>query len=256
MQIGICASPEELRDFASLDYVEANVQSFLVPQQDEAAFAARREAAKACPAPISAANCFLPGGMKSTGPAVDDAALDVYAQTAFRRAAQVGINIIVFGSGGSRQVPAGWDHARATDQLVRFLGRVGPWAADQGVTLVLEPLNRDETNIVNTLDEGLAIVQAVNAPGVRLLADLYHMLREEETPEALRRAGRWLSHTHLAEKANRTPPGIAGDDFRPFLAVLKEIGFDDRMSLECRWENLPAQLAPAAGELRRQMGQA
>ena len=179
MQIGICASPEQLIgvNVSGLAYAEVNVQTFLAPQADEAAFAARLQAAKACPLPVTAANCFLPGGLKTTGPAVNGAVLDAYVRTTFRRARQAGIAIIVFGSGGSRQAPEGWEHARAAD---------------------------------------------------------------------------WLVHTHTAEKASRTPPGLAGDDFGPYLRALKEIGYDGSMSLECNWSDLKSQLSGGAATLRAQ----
>ena len=57
----------------------------------------------------------------------------------------------------------------------------------------------------------------VNHPAVSLLADLYHMARNGEKPEAILRVGHLLAHTHTAEKDERTPLGVAGDDQRPFL---------------------------------------
>lgn len=255
MKIGICAAPRQLTDVdvTGVDFCEANVQTLLCPQADETAFAAQLEALKACPLPTPAANCFLPGSLKTTGPEVDDAALDRYVQTALRRAQRAGVRTIVFGSGGSRQVPEGFSRSRALEQIVGFLRRVGPWAADHDVTIVVEPLQQAECNIVNTVDEGRELINAVDMPGVALLADLYHMLREEEGPEAILRAGPLLAHTHVAEKAARTPPGVAGDDFRPFLAALRHVGYGRAMSLECKWDDLKTQLAPAVAELRRQM---
>lgn len=258
MRIGVCASPEQLAgaDVTGLDYVEANVQALLVPQADASAFAAQQEHVRACPVPVRAANCFLPGGLKTTGPAVDMAALEAYVRTAFARAERIGIRTIVFGSGGSRMVPEGFSPLKAMQQLSGFLARIAPLAADHGVTIVVEPLQHSECNIVNTVDDGRMLVLDVEHPSVRLLADVYHMLRNHETPDAIRRAGGLLRHTHTAEREKRTPPGVAGDDIRPYLAALKEVGYPGAMSIEANWTDLRAQLPAAVRELRRQIEEA
>src|SRR5690606_26144840 len=86
---------------------------------------------------LLAANCFLPGGLKVTGPDVDHARLAAYADTAFHRAASLGIRFIVFGSGGARQIPDGWPHAEGFEQFIRALEICAPLAQKHGVVLVV-----------------------------------------------------------------------------------------------------------------------
>ena len=128
MQYGICAGLDSLAVKPSkLDFYEIYV-SDLVPKEDDAAFAPRAEAIRNAVAPVRAANCFIPGALKTTGPDVDIEALDAYVQVALQRAGQVGIETIVFGSGGSRMVPEGFSMTEATDQLVASLTRWAPMA--------------------------------------------------------------------------------------------------------------------------------
>ena len=165
----------------------------------------------------------------------------------------MGIGIVVYGSGASRQVDEGFARARAEQQFVEALRTVGPPAAAAGVTVVVEPLNTAECNLINSVTEGAEAVRAAGHPHVMLLADLYHMLREDESPAAIERAGALIRHVHVAERAQRTPPGVAGDDFRPFLRALVGTGYAGAYSLECRWRDQLAQAPPGVAELRRQL---
>ena len=252
-RVGVCGAHAELCAVAgAIDFAEEAVQRLLVPEQPDAAFS-RPAAAALATLPIAAANGFLPGDLRSTGPAVDPERLQRYATAAFRRARQLGIGIIVYGSGASRQVDAGFDRARAEQQFVEALRTVGPPAAAAGVTVVVEPLNTAECNLVNSVTEGAEAVRAADHPHVLLLADLYHMLREDESPDAIERAGALIRHVHVAEKAERTPPGVAGDDFRPYLRALARSGYRGAYALECRWRDRLAQAPPGVAELRRQL---
>lgn len=258
MRFGICGGADGFETAPEgLDYIEESVGGALCPRDDDAAFEAALAKCSAGVAPVIAANCFLPGDLKSTGPEVDCDALDAYVATAFARAERVGITKIVFGSGGSRQVPDGFDKAEAFEQLVAHLKRWGPIAAKHNVTIVIEPLQTAECNIINSATEGADLARRADHPNVRLLADFYHMLCDGEGPESLRAAGELLQHVHVAEKEKRTAPGMEGDDFRPFLAALKAIGYDDTISLECGFgDDLQTGATAALAEIRRQWAQA
>lgn len=257
MKLGVCTSASaNATILAGSDaaFAEENVQSFLKPRDgDEAAWQQRLAAARACGRPILAANCFLPGDLPCVGPAVDRAAIRAWAETAFRRAGEAGIVRIVFGSGGSRRIPDGFDRARARAQFVDLLRELGPMAHARGVCLVVEPLNSGECNFITSVDEGAAIVRDAGVDGVRLLADIYHMLRDGEGPESIVRAGALLRHVHVAEREKRTAPGVAGDDFSPYLRALARIGYADAISIESGWQDFAAQLPGAMAELRRQV---
>jgi sugar phosphate isomerase/epimerase len=257
MRIGVCTAPEGVKSpVDGLDFVEGTVGNLLCPSDGEAAFAARLAAAEACPLPVEAANCLLPGELKTTGPDVDVAAVDAYITTVCRRARQMGLAMLVYGSGGSRRVPEGFDPAAAGDQIVEHLKRWGEIAAACEVTFVLEPLNLAECNIVNTVGEGAELVSRAGHPNARLLADTYHMAKDGDPPEAIRAAGGLIVHAHCAEAAGRVPVGLGGEDHRPYFRALKDIGYDGRIAIEATWEDFETQLPPAVAALRRQIEEA
>jgi sugar phosphate isomerase/epimerase len=202
---------------------------------------------------VEATNNFIPKDIPTTGPAVDQAAVDKFVSVACRRAGKAGVRIIVFGSGGSRRVPDGFDSGKAFEQLVGNLKRWGPMAQAAGVMIVVEPLNSSECNIITSVAEGAELVRRVNHPSIRLLADTYHMARDGEGPDSIREAGGILCHAHCAEAKGRVPVGLGGEDHRPYFRALKDIGYAGRVSIEAKWEDFAAQLQGALDSLRRQI---
>jgi sugar phosphate isomerase/epimerase len=253
MLIGICGNPEiaPAARAAEYDYLELNTQAHLQGEADDAVFEPILEQIKKCGMPCLAANVFVPGHLKITGPEVDFPRLTRYVSIVMQRAERAGVRTIVFGSGGARRIPDGFDRARAYAQLVTFGRMLGLICADHGVTIALEPLNRGETNIINSVSEGLLYVKDVNHPSFRLLIDAYHWAKENEPTADIVAAGTWLAHAHIATYANRFPPGAEVCDFGPFFTALKQAGYDLRISVEAGWKDLEAQAAAAQQELRR-----
>lgn len=254
-RLGVCTSIANAAALksAGCEYVEESVQGFLAPGGPDGEFREKLGALAGSPLPVLACNSFLPGSLKSLGPEARHDEIVAYAETAFRRAREAGVKTIVFGSSGSRSIPDGFDRAEARGQFIRLLRRLGPVAGRWGVVVALEPLNRDECNFINSVAEGAAIVREAGHPNIRLLADIFHMLRENESPASLAAAGPLLGHVHIAEGARRTPPGVAGDDFTPYLRALRSARYAGDISIECAWNDLAGQLPAAVGALRSQL---
>ena len=259
MQIGICADPATLATLpatAGHDFIEGFTQEVLVPEQPETEFVKRAAMLQRGGQAMPASNRFLPANLKVVGPAVDTARLERYGAATFRRAREIGMSLIVFGSAGARMVPEGFSPTRAFEQYVEALQLFGPLAAAQGVTLVVEPLNRVECNLVNTLREGAEAVRRANSPGIMLLVDIFHMLRNGESPDEIAPVGPLIRHVHVAENRDRAAPGVHGDDFRPFFRALHRVGYDGRLALEPDWTDLPSQAGPAVAAVRVQLAEA
>ncbi len=256
MQIGFCTDPATLATLPSrpeCDFIEGHVVNFMVPEAPDEAFAPNAAAVRACGYPMPAANVLLPAALKCSGPDIDYARLDRYAHTVFRRAKEIGMTRIVFGSAGARMVPAGFPLAKGFEQYVDLLRQFGPLAEENGVTLVVEPLNRAECNLVNTVLEGAEAVRRANQPAVKLLVDIFHMLRNGESPDDIVKVGPLIRHAHVAENKDRAAPGVNGENFRPFLHALRKTGYNERLALEPIWTDLPRQVGPALAELRKQL---
>lgn len=224
------------------DFVEEAVGRFLKPGSDYEDFEKSLNFLKESPLPVPSCNSFFPAELRLTGDEVDEAKVFQWAETAFSRAQQAGVRIIVLGSGGARKIPDGFAYDKAFSQFTNLLARMGEIAEKYQVTIALEHLNRQETNFINTLEEANAIVSKVNHPAVGLLCDVYHMLKENETLRSILKAGKRIVHCHVAEKTNRAAPGTHGQDFVPYFRALKKAGFKGKISIECNWNDFPVEV--------------
>ena len=120
----------------------------------------------------------------------------------------------------------------ARDYLAVALEACGAHADRYHVPLIYEPLNRYETNQVNTVDDGVALLEGLSTGNVQLLCDLFHMqIEERDVAQALLRGGRHIGHVHFVD-SNRRPVGEGHTDFRPIIAALREIGYYGYLSAE------------------------
>lgn len=223
----------------------------LAPADSEEKVSKKLETYKASALPILACNSFIrPKHLRCVGEEANHDEVLKWAEVVFSRIQKVNGKMVIFGSGGSRALKNGWPKEKADLQFVELLKKMGPIAQKYGVTVALEQLNSGECNYINTISEAAAILRAVDHPNVRLLADLYHMAKEGDTPEDLKAAADLLVHVEIAEKNGRTYPGIKGDDFRPFLRVLRDAGYKGAVSIE--GSGKPEQLAPAIQEIKKQ----
>jgi len=252
MRIGLCAGPEAASEAhaAGVDYLELNVQGHFVPLEDDNAWAANRDAIRSSAVPTTAANCFLPGSLPCTGPDVDAHAVLAYAETAFGRAAEVGAVQIVFGSGGARRIPEGFPPAEAEAQFVEILKGLGPLADRHGVIVVVEPLNTAECNFINSVTEGADLVRRAGHPSIRLLADVYHMGKDNEPPEHIGPSADLLRHAHVATIPDRAAPLPGDTSVAPYLLALKAAGYDGGISFECGFADRARDLAAAVRFVR------
>jgi len=252
--LGICGtSHAQAAKDAGLDYLEANVTSFLMPEKSDEEFAANKAIALESVPPMYSANGFFPGEIKIVGPEADIERAVKYSETALRRASEIGIKILVLGSSGSRSIPEGFDRKEAESQFVEFLKRIAPAAEKYEVKVAIEPLQTAETNFINTVKEGAEIARETGSDYICVLADIFHMARMNESPDDIIGAADKLVHCHIAEVEKRTPPGVMGDDFTPYLKALKEIKYTGRLSFECGWEDVNVQLPKAVEVMREQI---
>lgn len=252
--MGVCTglNNREIAEKAGCEFIEEGVSRFLVPDKTEAEFEVLLGKLSENKLKVLSCNGFIPATLRLTGAEVNHAEALAWAETALRRAGRAGVHYIVFGSGGARKIPEGFGREEARDQFVSLCKAMGPMAKKAGVTIVIEPLNRTETNFINSVLEGADIVKRVNHPNIRLLADIYHMMRESEGPESILEAGKWLRHCHIAEKETRSAPGVKGDDFTPYFAALSKIGYRGAISIESGWKDFGAEIGPAIETMRKQ----
>ena len=245
MKIGICTSPEMLAVAKGMgfDYAELNLSA--VADLPEAEFDAVCASVRAAGLPVEAMNVLFPGYISLVGAEADAAATKAYLERAFVRAAALGVQVVVFGSGRARKRPDDVSEADARAALCAAAQMIGEAAKPHGIMVVIEPLNTGETNTINSVADGAALMREAAHPNVGLLADFYHMSLENEPMDNIAAAG-VLMHTHIARGAKRTfPLTREEDDYEGFFRALKGIGYTGRMSIEGQADDFQTD-APAA----------
>lgn len=129
-----------------------------------------------------------------------------------------------FGDGVSREDGLGY--------LADALNALGEHAAQYGAPLLYEPLNRYETNFVNTQADGVRLLESLSTGNVKLLADLFHMnIEETDLAGAIRQSAGAIGHVHFVD-SNRRPAGLGHLDFGPIAVALESIGYVGYASAE------------------------
>jgi sugar phosphate isomerase/epimerase len=149
-----------------------------------------------------------------------------------RAAADLGGDILVFGSPAQRKVPANHTRAQADDFAVDSLGYALKALEQSRVYLCLEPLTAAETDFMNTAAEGVSLIRRLGHPFVKLHLDVKAMSAEAApTPDVIRANRTFLHHFH-ANDPNRRGPGFGDTDFKPIFRALREVGYAGWVSVE------------------------
>lgn len=247
MKFGICLSSlEQAEQIKAMgyDYFECGFASVADMSEEEfQAFKAKIHEMEFFP---EAMNVMVPGRYRITGAEADIEAIRPFLEKGFKRGSEVGLQTVVFGSGGARNLPEGFtDYERAYQQLEDYLKMAGVIAAKYGVTIAIEPLRFGESNIVNLVSEGAYLAARTNHPSVRVLADYYHVARNKEDCESIVGFAHRMEHCHIACENGRTYPlPEDGQDYSPFFRALITAGYDKRVSIEGSIVNTLEEDAP------------
>ena len=217
---------------AGFDYVDLPMAQMM--QMDDGTFRSRiLSALRETGLPCDCVNNLFPAGIRLTGPEAVHADAVYYCRRAFERAAALGAQRAVFGSSGARNVPCGWPRAEAERQLAALLRLLAPLALEYGITLVIEPLNRSESNVITSIADGMRLCDAVSSEAVQMLADFYHMSLSGERAAEVAPAGTALRHVHIARPLGRGLPMPGdGEDYAAFFDALRAVGYDGDVSIE------------------------
>jgi sugar phosphate isomerase/epimerase len=149
-----------------------------------------------------------------------------------RCCADLGGEVMVFGSPKQRNILPGVSAEQARDNAIAAFRKVLPVAAERDVTICLEPLTPDETDFVNTAAEAVEIIDTIGHPNFQLHLDVKAMCSENKPiPDIIRAYASHLRHFH-ANDPNRRGPGFGQVDFAPIMAALNEVGYDGYVSVE------------------------
>jgi sugar phosphate isomerase/epimerase len=124
-------------------------------------------------------------------------------------------------------------HQLEIELLTEVLKEIAAHGERHGAALLLEPLNRYESNALKDVAEAAEVCRAVGSPAVKVMPDFFHMnIEEPNTAASLEAVGPYIGHVHLADNT-RKEPGSGCIDFRAGFAALKRAGFQGYAALEC-----------------------
>jgi 5-keto-L-gluconate epimerase len=136
-------------------------------------------------------------------------------------------------------------------RLTEALDACLPVARESGVTLVLEAMNRYESDILNTIEECVRTIEQFGSAHLKLHIDTYHMnIEEDRIGRNIIAAGKHIGHVHIAD-SNRGYPGTGHYDFTETIAALKAVGYEGALAIECLAKPTPETAAQGAYDAMR-----
>jgi D-psicose/D-tagatose/L-ribulose 3-epimerase len=178
--------------------------------------------------------CMGPG-RDFRGTAVEQKTATDYVKTLIDQAAIIGCPRIIgpiYSVVGKADAVEEKEQKREFDLVVKNLKGLAKYAEKKKVQLCIEPLNRFETDFLNTCDKGLKLLKAVGSPAVKLHLDTFHMnIEEKNQADAIRKAGKHLGHFHACG-SDRGTPGGDHIDWKPIVKALNDIGYEGDVVIE------------------------
>ena len=254
VEIGVCAGTEDLgkAERWGFDYLEPAAAAIAALSATE--FERVRQQVLASRLRCRSFNSLI-RTMQVVGPEANLDAVSIYLNAALDRCRQLGARVVVWGSASSRNIPAGHSREQAWQEIKRFLQRAGDIAKSHELVIGIEPLRKQESNIINAAAEALRLVDEVKHPNVKMIIDYYHLRMENEDPDILVRARQHVVHLHFANPNGRRWPKSVDDDpeYGRFFQLVKQIGYTGGLSIEARGtfeEDGATSLAFLRSELR------
>lgn len=235
---------------AGADYLEATIVGSLLEEGAGGTWHRSAEVPGFAPAPSFA--ILFPATVRISDPSVPLAETEEHLRTALAAVAphaRPGATIVL-GSGASRRLPEGVERAAGEERLAATVRLARDLAAEHGLEVLLEPLHRGETDLVTTIGEAVAFLDAHDLAGVRVVADLFHVMLEEEPFAVVREHAGRVGHAHVAD-TDRRPPGQGDWPLAGFLSALRDGGYAGHVSIECFiWQDIAAEGRDALAVLR------
>ena len=233
VKVGVCTRDVAGAAKYGFDYVEPAAAEIAAMSTDQ--FREFSDTVLASPLRCHALNSFVRRpDLNVVGPEVPTSALKEYLEGCLPRCRRLGASIVVWGSAGSRNVPQGFSREQARDQIAAFLKMAGEVARRSHVIVAIEPLRRQESNILNTGAEALEMVRRVKHPNIRMIIDYFHLREENEDPRIIEIGRREIVHLHFANPHGRVWPHdlVEDDHYAAFFGYLKKTGYSGGISIE------------------------
>ncbi len=260
MLFGVCCGYDDFESLkyikdAGFDYVEYNFGA--LSRMSEEDFLNYEANLIKADIPCRAANCFLPGEFKVGAGEYNKKEVAEYIEIGMKRGARIGMKTVAFGSGGARSKPQTMQYRESFLNISRFLENiVAPIAEKYGIRVVIEPLRFVECNIINTVKEGAMLAASAKSENIGVLADIYHMVCENDSFKNIIELKGILHHAHISypygisENVKRSyPKSVEEFDYKAFVNALCQAECKS-CSIEAGTDNFREDAANAIKVLR------
>ncbi len=140
--------------------------------------------------------------------------------------------VMVFGSPNQRKTTGGLSREEATRHMEEGLAATAPHALSRGVTILLEALPLNQSDVVQSLGEAVSIVERIDSPAIQTMFDVHNAVDETEPhPALVERYWKHIRHIHVNE-LDGSHCGARDYDFHPLLETLRRLDYRGWVSLE------------------------
>jgi sugar phosphate isomerase/epimerase len=220
---------------AGYDCAELHVKEMMA--FDEAGFKAALARLKACGIPAEVFDNPIPLDSRVADPAFDLKYYRDFLNKAADRTAEMGARYFVFGNGKARSLPTEGDISGAAAKFDDFFNMLLDIAAQRNITVLIEPLGKKLSNIVNNLPEAVAFIKRFGKPNLKTFIDYRYMVELDRPLSDIVEYEPYIKHVHLDNPLTVFPERVVprqddGFDYSPFLETLKKIAYKEILSVE------------------------
>lgn len=243
MKIGVCGGIERAPIIKSLgfDYIEENMDKTVKLSDGEVE--ERIRTYDKLELPVYSFNCFFGKEITIYG---ENSLKEVeeYASKALLRANKFGASICVIGSGAARNIPNGISREFAEKRFCDAVSICADIANTYGIKIAIEPLNRNETNYINTVKEASYVAKNCGKENAGALIDFFHFFMENENEEEIVKNIDSIIHAHIARpNADRTVPKVEDrSTVSRWAKCLKDTGYNGAVSIEAKYVDFESEL--------------
>lgn len=232
-RFGICAGPDQIAEAAQagFDYIEMDLRQILAMDEDGYRTMAREMQENGIYAEVVYG--MLPNDLAIVGDGVSAKLIHEALDRSFDAAQALGAEIVVFDCEHARKLPLRFDPAMAWRQMGNLIRMLQGYAADFDMKVVLLPLRRSISDLMNHLSEATLISAMLRLDRIGVMASSYNMALEAESLPALRRCGSLLWHMRTSNVlGNKLCAPGDGENYAAIFEILREMGYEGRISCE------------------------
>ncbi len=218
---------------AGFDYVE--MRAMLVESVPDEEFDKLCNVLKEIELGCECSCALFPRTIRVTGSEVNEKAISDYIEKTFGRLKKLGVKKVVFGSAPARALDEKTTQDMGYEQIAKICKDIiVPACEKYDITVVMEPLRASACNFINTLADGMRVVNDVNNPRIQLLCDTIHMIANDDNADDVVKYKDSLKHVHIAEMERMLPEDGYSDYVKKVLDNLVYINYDGTISFETK----------------------